>query len=233
MIILIVEDESRSAKRLERLLQNENKDKDFNIFWEMSLTSAIKFLESNEIDLLFLDLNLKGADGFELLKQIVSDSFHTIVVSAHIERAVEAFDYGVLDFMPKPIIAAKLKQALERFYGQYRTANLTKYLTVKHKNHLEQILVSDILFLHSKGHYTEIHTTSQSVRLHNKSLEKLLMILPPQFERSHKSYIINMDYMKKISSFSGSVYKLELEDNIVLPLSRTKARHIKNILLNF
>ena len=232
MNILIVEDETRSAKRLERLLNKVIKNTDVDIYWEQSVDSAQKFVENRDIDLLFLDLNLKGEDGFTILRQIVSKSFHTIIVSAHEERAIEAFEFGVLDFVPKPVIESRLEQGVERFYNQQRTENTTKYLTVKHKNNIELLLVEDILYLNSQGHYTEIHSQNESVRLHSKSLEKLLVLLPPEFERTHKSYIVNMNFVKKVNSFTGSIYKLELLNGLQLPLGRSRSRYIKNKLLN-
>ncbi len=231
MKILIVEDESRSAKRLERLLRKEIVDPRLEIFLEQSVNTGLQFIETFAIDLLFLDLNLKGQDGFDLLQQIVSNSFHTIIVSAYAERAIEAFGFGVLDFVPKPISPKRLNQAISRFYEQNRTSNLTKYLSVRHRNNIELIVVENIIYLQSKDHYSEVHNKDGTVRLHTKSLEKLLAILPPEFERTHKSYIVNMNFVKKIQSFSGSTYKLELTNAEILPMGRSRTRNIKEKLV--
>ncbi|MBK7227614.1 MAG: hypothetical protein IPH97_01775 [Ignavibacteriales bacterium] len=64
-------------------------------------------------------MNLNAKDGFELLKQVVSQSFHTIVISANINRAIEAFEYGVLDFIPKPYNIERLKAAFQRLQSSH------------------------------------------------------------------------------------------------------------------
>jgi len=174
---------------------------------------------------------LKGQDGFDLLQQLVSNSFHTIIVSAYADRAIEAFDFGVLDFVPKPISPTRLNQSISRFYEQSRTSNLTKYLSVRYRNNIELILVENIIYLQSKDHYTEVHNKDGTIRLHTKSLEKLLVILPPEFERTHKSFIVNMNFVKKILSFTGSTYKLELTNSEILPLGRSRTRSIKEKLV--
>ena len=81
---------------------------------EGNLDDAEEHLVENEVDVLLLDLNLQGHDGFELLKNQVAKAFHTVVISAYGEKALEAFDYGVLDFIEKPFEAERLLLLVER-----------------------------------------------------------------------------------------------------------------------
>ena len=103
MNIVIVEDEPVIAQRLARQIKaidalNSAKLKHFDTF-----DDAQAYLEENLIDLLFLDLNLHGVSGFDLLKSVAAASFHTIIVSAYAEQAIKAFEYGVVDFVAKPV----------------------------------------------------------------------------------------------------------------------------------
>jgi len=233
MKIVIVEDEARSAKRLERLIRHEIADENLEIIQKKTIDSSLEILDRVAIDLLFLDLNLFGNDGFEILNQVVSRSFHTIIVSAYAERAIEAFEYGVLDFIPKPVVESRLSLAIDRFKSEKQTKAKTKFLTVKKSGLLEKIFVNDIMYLHSESHYTELHLNGRPIKLHDKSLEKLLMILPEQFRRTHRSCIVNMDYVTSVHSYEGSKYKIKLNNDEIIPLSRSHVRDIKEELNNF
>ena len=68
-----------------------------------------------QYDLLFLDLNLNGQDGFDLLHSAAAATFQTIIITANREQASLAFDYGVLDFISKPILEKRFKMAVDRF----------------------------------------------------------------------------------------------------------------------
>ncbi len=113
MRILIVEDEPVTARYIKNLLEEIYHNKRYSISMQSNLLSSECFLLENQIDLLILDLNLNGENGFELLEQAVASSFHTIVVSGNIDKALLAFEYGVLDFIPKPFDVDRLQMALD------------------------------------------------------------------------------------------------------------------------
>lgn len=110
MNILIVEDEAILAQRIQRLVTDILVDHPLNIRLEHSLESAQMFLDKHPVDLLFLDLNLDGEDGFELLKNSTRTPFPTIIISAYKELAIDAFEYGVLDFVRKPVTTERLEK---------------------------------------------------------------------------------------------------------------------------
>ncbi len=85
---------------------------------------------STPIDVLFLDLNLNGKDGFDLLKTSVSGAFHVIIISAHTEQALKAFEYGVLDFVGKPFNKERLARALDRVFERIHKSYIVKMSTV-------------------------------------------------------------------------------------------------------
>lgn len=118
MRILIVEDERPIAKYIERLCRQLLGTKVRSIDLQYSLEDAASFLFRQPVDLCLLDLNLNGENGYELLKLAVSGSFHTIIISANTDKAVEAFRFGVLDFIPKPFDEARLSQALQRYFDR-------------------------------------------------------------------------------------------------------------------
>ncbi|WP_054205741.1 MULTISPECIES: response regulator [Pseudoalteromonas] len=102
------------TKRLKRFVEQSFAEQSIKITICNSLDDANNYLDQNCIDLLFLDLNLQGCDGFTLQKEQLSESFHTTVVSANPDRAVEAFDAGILDFVAKPFTQESSKEAVTK-----------------------------------------------------------------------------------------------------------------------
>jgi two-component system, LytTR family, response regulator LytT len=138
-----------------------------------TLKGSEDFLSQNSIDLLLLDLNLNGDDGFQLLKLAVSGCFQTIVVSANTDRALAAFEYGVLDFVPKPVESFRLWKAFERLSHFSDSRDHTKFLALRFYGSIELIPVSDILYLKGADDYAELHCRNGAMHLHSKSLESL------------------------------------------------------------
>jgi len=96
MRLLIIEDEASIMDRLTRLTRRILGCRLENLDTATTLDEAQGLLENGAFDVLMLDLNLSGKDGFELLKGLTARSFHTIVVSAHTQRAIEAYELGVV-----------------------------------------------------------------------------------------------------------------------------------------
>lgn len=234
MRILIVEDEVRAAKRLNRLVREILGDNIKSLKTVMTLGEAHEAIAQDTIDLLFLDLNLNGRDGFETLKTTISESFHTIIVSAYRDEAIKAFDYGILDFVPKPVDEERLAKALQRFKAASANTNdtTTKYLAVKGYGNVELISVSDVLYFQGADIYTEIHLKDGSEKLYEKTLDKLQSLLSKHFFRIHRSYIVQIDQIAKLNATSGSRYSVELKNGKSLPVGRTKVADLRKRLFD-
>ncbi|MFP2994788.1 LytTR family DNA-binding domain-containing protein [Spongiivirga sp. MCCC 1A20706] len=229
MKILIVEDESRIAKRIERMTRAFFGDSLRVINHTNTLHEAMKFIGNNELDLVLLDLNLNGENGFDLLTAAVSESFHTIIISAYKEQAITAFEYGVLDFVPKPFNSTRLDQALMRAGSKEKTGpNIVKFLAVKKRHKVQLIAIEEVTYIKGAGAYTELFMTNKRKELHDKSLEKLEQLLSPSFERIHKSYLVKMSEIKEIIVESGSKYIAELKNGQLIPIGRTKYKDLKS-----
>jgi two-component system response regulator LytT len=223
--IVIVEDEFMVAKRLKRFVEQAFGEQHIKIKMCHSLDDAAEYLAEHPIDLLFLDLNLQGQDGFTLLKQQLSQSFHTIVVSANSDRAIEAFDIGILDFVAKPFTQERIQKAVDRLHQQQQ--GQSKYLTYKRLGKIQMLAISEVLYLKADGHYCEVHQHNQQSFLHDKSLDKLLNLLPDDFIRIHRSYAVPVAAIHSLEAEEGSKYWLTLKTGIRLPLGRTKVRDVK------
>lgn len=226
MRILIIEDEARIARRIERMIRHILGNEITEILKGDSLQIGLDIISKHKIDLLFLDLNLNGEDGFDVLETVVAESFHTIIISAYKDRAIRAFEYGVLDFVPKPFDEERLSKACLRIQHQKKESSGIKYLAIKKKGRKVLIKIEDIIYIKGAGIYTELHLKNGTKEIHNKSLEKLHTLLPNHFERIHKSYLVEMNEAKEIIVEPGSKYSLALKNKTILPIGRTRYKEI-------
>lgn len=229
MRLVIVEDENTVAQRLERLASDILGEQLHSIRLFHTLDDANDYIASETIDLLFLDLNLAGRDGFELLRTVVARSFHTIVVSAYADRAVEAFEYGVLDFVSKPFTRDRLAKALERYNSSFRQ-QLTRYIAIKRRGVIEPVDLDRVHVFRGANVYSEVIMDDGAVLLHDKPLSRLEQVLPANFERVHKSYIANLSGVTRICQ-KGNRTHLEMRSGAEVPISRSKVTTIKNRLI--
>ena len=228
MKILIIEDELIIAKRLIRMTKSFYTNQEADITHVESLEEGKTYLKEHSIDVLFLDLNLNGEDGFEVLKDMSAASFHTIIISAYKEKAITAFEYGVLDFVPKPFNEKRLAQALSRITeGNQPSENHLKYISIQKKGRQQLIDVNQLLYIKGARVYTELFLKNGEREIHNKSLDQFDQLLPNYFERIHKSYIVDMQNAKGILLESGGKYTLVLQNEEQLPISRGRYKSIK------
>lgn len=232
MNLLIIEDEPLIAQRLARQARDYygSRLKRLEICDELEI--ALERIKTVSFDLVFLDLNLFGQDGFDILKQANAESFHTIIVSAHADLAIRAFEFGVLDFVAKPFTESRLIKALERFDSQLPHNPSTQSLAVKKRGQLQLLPIQDINFIQAEGHYSLIWMTDGNSYLHDKSIERLLNILPLFFVRTHRSYAVNLHYVKRINIESGGKYSIESQFSKTIPLSRSYYPLIKEALIH-
>lgn len=230
MHIVILEDEPVIAQRLERLLKDILVSQKPRMTLIDNLDDAESYLSENTIDLLFLDLNLHGADGFELLKLSIAQSFHTIIVSAYAEQAINAFEFGVLDFVAKPFNRERLEQAVNRaLKSETKVTIAAKKLAVKKTSGIQLIDIKEVLFIKADGHYSQVHLADKQQHLHDKSIEKLTILLPDNFERIHRSYIVNMTQIRSISIESGGSYHAVMGNGLAIPISRSRYAKIRDL----
>ncbi|MCO6478273.1 MAG: response regulator transcription factor [Phaeodactylibacter sp.] len=228
MKILIVEDEVHIARHLEKKIRKIWSAADCTISRAAALEEAMDYLDNNEIGLLLLDLNLGGEDGFEVLKVLAAGSFHTIVVSAYKGRAIEAFEYGVLDFVPKPFSEERLRKALNRVMNTDSKPDYpTQYYAVRKRGAIHLVKDDEVAYFRAFGHYSKIHLKNGRTELHSKPLARLMPLLGEDYERVHRSYIVKMSEVKGIHVFEGGKYELELRNGEVVPLGRAKYKRIQ------
>lgn len=232
MRVLIIEDEARIANRLERITRSYFEENLSAVTICDSLQKGLSYIENNAIDILLLDLNLNGENGFDLLESVVAGSFHTIIVSAYTDKAIIAFSYGVLDFVPKPFDHDRLEMAFKRIsISSKNVENNIRFLAVKKAGTVRLIDISELHYIKGAGIYSELHLQNGKQELHDKSLEKLQQLLPDTFERIHKSYLISLAQAEKILIQPGGRYGLLLKTGEMLPVGRSRYRDLKDKMI--
>ncbi len=226
MRFLILEDEPLIAKRLNRMVLKVAGEMVFDTTIFHQLDDAIKFVQNEKVDLCFLDLNLNGENGFELLK-IGNRKFQTIITSSHGEKALEAYNYEVLDFVPKPFREERLKVALDRFKNQLPV--FKNSLLVEHHGQQKVLPLNEIAYIKGAGNYTQVSCSDGQQYLHSESLGALESRLKSCFLRIHKSYLVAPDKIKSIKNHGGGKYEACLE-NCVLPISRAQYSELQRTL---
>ena len=147
-------------------------------------------------------------------------------MSAHTERALEAFEVGVLDFVGKPFGAERLRTTLGRLRGA-RAEHPAAALAVRTAGRVELVRVADVSHVRAAGAYAELVLRDGSVRLHGKPLDRLLAVLPASFERVHRSYLVRLDDVVRLRVQEGSRYAVVLASGEEIPVGRSRVEAVR------
>ncbi len=232
MRILVIEDEASIQDRIVRLTRNILQQRLQSIETADNLDRGIQMIKNSRIDLLLLDLNLNGKDGFEVLREVASHAFQTIVISAYPERAIDAYELGVIDFITKPFDEARLKLAFERVAGRqgHGREHFAKYLAIRKFGLIELVALEDVNYVQADGGYSQLYLVDGRNEMHDKMLKDLCNLLPPTFERIHKSFVVNMQRVKGIHSKGSHKHFIVMNNGAEIPLSRSKYKELKSLI---
>ena len=101
---------------------------------------------------------------------------------------------------------------------------------MKKSGRVELVAIDDVLYVQGAGNYSELVLQNGRRELHDKTLEKLEMVLPADFERIHKSYMVRMSAVKALHTAEGSHYEAELRNGTCLPIGRARYKEIREKL---
>lgn len=225
--IISLEDEPIIADRIKRFCVEILGDRIENYAAFDNVESALAEVINGKYDLFLLDLNLHGEDGFEILKTCASVAAQTIIISAYKDKAIEAFDYGVIDFVAKPFDRERIRLALDRFDGRSERKHFPKFLSFRTPGKMTVALLDEVIFISGADKYSEVHLRDGAQKLHDKSLSQFEQMLPKAFERIHKSHIVRVDQIERFESLEGSRYSVVLKTGDRLPVGRTRYKALK------
>lgn len=182
---------------------------------------AMVILESSDIDLMFVDINMPDLNGLDFLKSLDKKPL-VVIVTAYGEYALEGYKADAIDYLLKPLdyagfikSATKVKSLYERFNPEDKEKQSgEEYLFVKSENKISRIKISDILFVESANEYIKINMSGNEVIQSLTRLKDFELLLPVNsFLRVHRSFIINLSKIKAIEK-NG----IQLENGLLVPI---------------
>ncbi len=204
---------------------------------------AIEMIDNLKPDLIFLDVQMPGMTGFEVLDEIEHDPF-VIFTTAYDQYAIKAFEKNAVDYLLKPLDQERFKLAIERavtrmkleqnnvgeLLRSLKTENKTSYdshIFVQKSEKLLNLAVEEIMFLEASGDYTVL-TTKGDQFVSSSGIGKLEEILNPEtFIRVHRSTIININFLKEIERHFNGGMIVKMQTGKSFPVSRTYAKVIR------
>lgn len=225
---LLVDDEANNLANLEFMLHTDCVGIEV-VGVAQSAVQAREWLQHNVTDVVFLDINMPGEDGFQFLNSIPLQNFKVVFVTAYNEYALQAIKASAVDYILKPVNIEELQNAVEkvkRAMGSAMAGEQNKQLlqhlleTVGGKSAPKKIAlpqlgsisfieVDDIVSLQADSNYTIIHLKDMQKLVISKTLKDFEDLLDDnQFARIHKSYIVNLRYIKEYSTIDGGVVKM-------------------------
>ena len=234
---IIVDDERLARKDLQSLL---NDYPYIELVGEADdAKSAIKLINKANPELIFLDIQMPGESGFDLVEKI-KPNIKVIFVTAYDEYAIRAFEINALDYLLKPVNPKRLQSSIERLNSEVNESNATEFSKLEYNDRLfisvnttyKFLNVNTIQCITSAGDYTNIQSTDGTKGLVNKSMNEWEQRLPENyFCRIHRSTIINMEFVEKTEEWFNNSYRVylkEIENPLII--SRRYVAKLKNKL---
>lgn len=233
--VLILDNEQICIDNLKR---NLNAFDYVNVVGELiDSVDYVKFLQGNEVDLIFLDIELVGNNGFEIAeytKKYFPDKM-IIFLTGYENFAIKGYEYEPIDFLSKPINIVRLEKALAHAKKQKFDSEKKKEtrIGIHVDGGYKIIVINEILYIEKVGRKIYIVCQNGEKYIAKDSLRKLEIIFDEyNFFRSHQSFLVPIEKIKGISLDElKSTYLIEMYDyKEKLPLSRDKYQELKNIL---
>jgi len=161
---------------------------------------ALEFIQNNDADLVFLDIQMPELTGINFMK-IVGDKMKYILTTAYSEYALEGYEHNVVDYLLKPISFERFSKSIMKAQERFPVAEASEagHFFVKSSGQQHRINFDEILYVESIKDYVNIKTETQEYIVLD-TLKSLENQLPSNFTRIHKSFILNLDKVKSLSS---------------------------------
>lgn len=231
---IIIDDNKSSIKLLSKLLEE--------FFPQVELLGSCTSVQEGSTkiselapDIVFLDVEMPGEDGFELFKYHPDHDFETIFITAFSEYAAEAFRVGSVDYLVKPLDPDELKIAITRVEDKLTPLSINGIskdarIAISTKNGTEFLFLDSIRYCEADDNYTTICYEEESA-LVSKPLKSFQKTLEPLgFFRASRSHLINTSYIKSISN--GKKPQVRLTDGKSIPLVLARKKDLMAIMLN-
>lgn len=208
MTCIIVEDIQLAAEFLKKFCEKIGNIEVMGHF--LNVNDALQFLDTNPVDLIFLDVEMPGDSGFDLLDRLTY-SPQIILTTSNKDYAFDAFQYNVTDFLKKPFTYKRFQEAIQKIRQPESPAsaqhgNDLDYLFIRVDGKLLKMMNNDVLYIESMRDYVKFITATKTYITHStlKNLEEKLN--KADFIKVHRSYIVNIS---KIDDIQGNTIYIQ------------------------
>ena len=236
MKALLIDDERLARSELRRLLAAHP---DIEIVGEaVDVEDAAQKVAELKPGLLFLDVQMPGADGFSLLERLEPPLPAVIFTTAYDEFAVKAFEFNALDYLLKPVDPNRLIAALERLRRRETASpgggvDPTQRLALEDKVFVREgdrcwfVAVKNIRLLESEGNYTRLHFDDQKPQLFRSLTAMEERLDPRSFFRANRKQVINLTWVEGIEPWFSGGLLVKLKGGLKVELSRRQAQDFR------
>jgi two-component system LytT family response regulator len=232
MKVILVDDELVANESLELIIKEYLPEVEI-IGTARSADEARKLITYHKPDLVFLDIEMPGEDGFDFLKSQNKIDFHIIFVTAYNQYAIEAFKFSAIDYLLKPVKIPELIDAVNRAKDIIKLRQIPDFRTLIENiqsqkpvkivlnttESREYVNIADIIHIEGDVNYSKFYLTEKRVIMVSKTLKVYEDMLSGHgFYRTHKSSLVNLKYVKRILTREG--LSIEMTDGSLAMLSR-------------
>ena len=243
---IIIDDERSSIEVLKFKLENYCPDVKVVASFQ-DPEDAYTFLQNNNCDLIFLDIEMPRLSGFDLLRKLGPRPEKVIFITAYDQFAIQAVKCSALDYLLKPIDSEELIRAVEKVKEEaeenfkqklvFLLENFRKKdestgkLAIAIADGIEIVNIVDILYLKAESNYTNVYRQGHKPLMTSKTLKYYDEILSDyQFFRSHHKYLLPIQKVVKLNRADGG--SLVLTDGSIIPISKRRKDYVGKLLLN-
>jgi two-component system LytT family response regulator len=241
---VIVDDEDLARQVVREYLRGEE---DIEVVAECTNGfDAVKAVTEHKPNLLFLDVQMPKLDGFEVL-ELIGSEIAVVFVTAYDQYAMKAFDAAAVDYLLKPFDAERFRAALQRARrrlgeraptlnaGDLKNAaqapgQYAQRIVIKDGTRIQIITADQLDYVEAQDDYVALHSAGKA-HMKQQTISSLEASLDPaRFVRVHRSYVVNLDRVKKIEPYTKDTRLAILSDNSQIPVSRAGYLRLKELM---
>lgn len=229
---ILIDDEPLAIAELQNMLKTHDDIEVVAVCYDAK--EALSKIQEMEPQLVFLDINMPGKSGFDLLSDL-DEAPEVIFVTAYDQFAIKAFEVNALDYILKPVNPDRLKEAVGKIKKKLSNTKLqeekltiNKRIFIKDGEQCFFVPLSEIYFIESVGNYARVYYKDKRPLLH-KSLNYLEEKLPDEFFfRASRQQMFNISFVKGIIPYFSNTLQVELEGGIKIDLSQRQSVKFKD-----
>lgn len=244
---ILVDDEFNSREFLDKMLTNYFPNK-FLVLAKCQCVDEAKIaIAEHQPELVFLDIQMPDKNGFQLLKELNKVNFEIIFTTAHAQFGIDAIKQGALDYLLKPINFTELAESVKKYESKIQKASVFekfsllvenldagesnyKKIAFPTENGFELLKVNSILYCEADSNYCKVVCLGGKKIILSKTLKFVEEMLPSNvFQRIHKSYLVNLNYVNRVNKTNELMVHLATGET--LPVSTRQKENLINAIL--